>query len=288
MKGMDKQTMIALARAAGPLRDAPPVERHDAYSIVFVIRASIGALATFVFALTGILAQWLVTASYIAESRSMITSVVGLVATLLSVVIGLLVWTSYGQFSTQQSDVETLGRSIARLDFFFRQLGPEAAAARAVVRRQALQVRARFWPDDRDVPPRAIVYDTVHADAQAMFAALEALRPTDEDQRQFLALARDNFSKLVETQISMTRTLTNRVPDVLLNVVVGWACALFFGYGLLAAINALTFFMAAVGSVAVASAIFLILEMADPYSGLFRISSASFDQLIRGLAAADG
>ncbi len=196
MKGMDKQTMIALARAAGPLRDAPPVERHDAYSMVFVIRASIGALATFVFALTGILAQWLVTASYIAESRSMITSVVGLVATLLSVVIGLLVWTSYGQFNTQQSDVETLGRSIARLDFFFRQLGPEAAAARAVVRKQALQVRARFWPDDRDVPPRAIVYDTVHADAQAMFAALEALRPTDEDQRQFLALARENFSKL--------------------------------------------------------------------------------------------
>ena len=107
MQRMDKQTMIALARAAGPLRDAP--SRHDAYSMVFVIRASIGALATFVFALTGILVQWLLTASYMAESRSMITSVVELVATLLSVVIGLLIWTSYGQFNTQQSDVETLG-----------------------------------------------------------------------------------------------------------------------------------------------------------------------------------
>ncbi len=285
MKGMDKQTTIALARAAASLRDVPALERRDAYSMVFVIRAAIGAFATFLSALIGILAQWLVTASYIAESRSMITSVVGLVATLLSVVIGLLVWTSYGQFNTQQSDVETLGRSIARLDFYLRKLGPKAAAARAVVRKQAFQVRARFWPDDRDVAPHAIVYDTVHADAQAMLAALEAWRPTDEDQRHSLDLARENFSKLLETQMSMARTLANRVPNLLLNVVLGWACALFFGYGLLAGINALTFFMAAVGSVAVASAIFLILEMSDPYSGLFRISSASFDQLILGLAA---
>ena len=137
---MDKQTMIALAMAAGPPRDAPLVERHDAYSLVFVIRASIGAFATFVFALTGMLAQWLLTASYIAESRSMITSVVGLVATLLSVV-GRRSWSGPATASSTRS-YRTSRRSDARSprpDFFFRQLGPEAAAARAVVRRQALQ-----------------------------------------------------------------------------------------------------------------------------------------------------
>ena len=86
---------------------------------------------------------------------------------------------------------------------------------------------------------------------------------------------------------SMIRSLSNRVPNLLVNVVMGWARASFFGYGLLAGLNAMTFFIAAVGSVAIASAIFLILEMSDPYSGLFRIPSASLDQFVLGLKAAD-
>ncbi len=286
MKEIHKQTTIAFATDAAPMREAMDrddfaSQRRPAFSMIFVYRAAIAALTTFVSALTGMFAQWLLTASYVDDSRSMIGSVVGLVATLLSVVIGLLVWTSYGLFNTQQSDVETLGRSIAYVGFFLRQFGPEAIAARAVLRKQALQARSRFWPDDAGGRPRPIVYETVHADVQTMFAALAALRPTDEEQLQSLAMVRENFAKFIETQMSMIRTLANRVPNLLLNVVAGWACALFFGYGLLAGINALTFFMAVLGSAAVASATFLILEMSDPYSGLFRISSASFDQLIR-------
>ena len=78
----------------------------------------------------------------------------------------------------------------------------------------------------------------------------------------------------------MIRSLASRVPNLLLNVVMGWACALFFGYGILAGANLLTLLMAALGSVAIASAIFLILEMSDPYTGLFRVSSAVLARLL--------
>ncbi len=44
--------------------------------------------------------------------------------------------------------------------------------------------------------------------------------------------------------------------------------------------NLLTLLMAALGSVAIASAIFLILEMSDPYTGLFRVSSAVLARLL--------
>ena len=87
-------------------------------------------------------------------------------------------------------------------------------------------------------------------------------------------LAREIFGKFIETQGSMIRSLVSRVPNLLLNVVMGWACALFFGYGILAGANLLTLLMAALGSVAIASAIFLLLEMSDPYTGLFRVSCA--------------
>jgi hypothetical protein len=253
--------------------------------MVFICRSAIVTFSTFVSALAGIFVQWLLPASYIVESMSMIGSVVGLVAMLLSVVVGLLVWTSHGLFNAHQADLEALGRSIARLEFRLRRLGPDGASARAVLRDQILRIRARFWLNDAGAIRRVIAYDDLEADVHAISAALAMIHPTDEEKRRVLEMAAEHFGNIVETQLTMIRSLANRVPSLLLDVVLGWACALFFGYGLLSGINALTVSMAMLGSAAVASAIFLILELADPYSGLFRMPSTGIDQLLNALPA---
>jgi hypothetical protein len=54
---------------------------------------------------------------------------------------------------------------------------------------------------------------------------------------------------------------------------------LFFGYGLLAGINVLAAVVAALGAAAVASAILMILELSDPYSGLFRMRDGVFEAI---------
>ena len=79
----------------------------------------------------------------------------------------------------------------------------------------------------------------------------------------------------------------------MLVVVLGWSCVLFFGYGLLSDVDALTIVLAALGAICVASAVFLILELSDPYSGLFRMPHEGFDGIVRVLTkgaeiAADG
>jgi hypothetical protein len=81
------------------------------------------------------------------------------------------------------------------------------------------------------------------------------------------------------------RSLINRVPNLLLYVVLFWSCVLFFGYGLLSASDALTIVLAALGAICVASAVLLILELSDPYSGLFRMPHQAFDSLIRTVSA---
>jgi hypothetical protein len=89
---------------------------------------------------------------------------------------------------------------------------------------------------------------------------------------------------IVETQVTMARTLTNQVPAVLLNVVATWACLLFLAFALQATINALTVVTAALGAASVASAVFLILELSNPYVGLLKMPHAGFDRLVRILA----
>jgi hypothetical protein len=59
--------------------------------MIFVFRAAIVLLVTFASALAGFGMQWLLPASYVAESGGMIGSVVGLDATLLALVLGLLI-----------------------------------------------------------------------------------------------------------------------------------------------------------------------------------------------------
>ena len=120
-----------------------------------------------------------------------------------------------------------------------------------------------------------------------MIAFFVSLRPATDQQSQYLASARDIVGAIVETQLTMIRSLDSRAPLLLLVVVLGWSCVLFFGYGLLSDADGLTIAMAALGAICVASAVLLILEKSDPYSGLFRMPHEGFDALIRALMKAE-
>jgi hypothetical protein len=57
-------------------------------------------------------------------------------------------------------------------------------------------------------------------------------------------------------------------------VLVFWLAVLFVGFGLFARFNATTIVALLVGALSVAGAVFLILEMNQPYRGVMRISDA--------------
>jgi hypothetical protein len=78
----------------------------------------------------------------------------------------------------------------------------------------------------------------------------------------------------------MSLQLANPVSRPLLVIVVAWSFFLFCGFGLLSHFNATTIGALAFGAFAVASAIFLILELSEPYTGLFRTSPAALEQTI--------
>jgi hypothetical protein len=254
--------------------------------MIFVRRAAIVSLVTFASALLGFGLQWRLPASYVADSKGMVLSIVGLDATLLALVLGLLIWTSHNLFTAQQSQLQTIGRSMILLDLAFAGYGPEAAPGRRELRESLKRARARFWIDDPR-GRRVVVYSELSAEVLPMRSVFASLSPTSDDQRQHLATARDLFGTFVDTQLTMIRSLVNPVPNLLLIVVVGWACVLFFGYGLLSAINLLTSMMAALGAISVGSAAFLILELSDPYVGLFKMPIDGFDGLMKTLTPAD-
>jgi hypothetical protein len=240
-------------------------------------RTLIVALLTFASGLLGFVLQWLLPVQDVADARGMIASIIGLITLLLALVLGLLVWTSYSVYTNQNSESQSLGPLILRLDFTLEQYGPEAARGRDLLRSAVVRARDRFWGGlASSVPPYAQLRADLH-DIMSFFASLE---PVTEQQKQLIVTAMPNFMQVVEKTLLMTRQLANPVPKLLLYVVVGWSALLFMSYGLVGAFNALSVAVAALGSIAVAGAVFMILEFSQPYSGLFRISPVGVDSLI--------
>ena len=85
----------------------------------------------------------------------------------------------------------------------------------------------------------------------------------------------------------MARQLANPFPPYVLIVVVCWASALFLGNGLVATPNAVTVCAHLAGAIAVGSAIFLMLELSHPYTGVVRLSSAGAKGLSMSIKLTD-
>jgi hypothetical protein len=86
-----------------------------------------------------------------------------------------------------------------------------------------------------------------------------------------------------QTRLLMSLQLASPVSWPLIAVVASWAMLLFFGFGVTSGLNPTSLGALAFGSFAVASAIVLILELNQPFSGLFRVPSASIEEAVTAL-----
>ncbi len=240
-------------------------------------RTLIVALLTFASGLIGFLIRSLLPFQDVAGAKGLICSIVGFVALLLALVLGLLIWTTYGAFIAQNAESQSLGPMILKLDFALEQYGPEADRGRDLLRAAVVRARDRFWGGRAT---GATPHAQLRADLHEIMGFFATLEPTTDQQKQIITTAMPNFIQVVETTLLMTRRLANPAPKPLLFVVIGWSALLFMSFGLLGAFNELSVTVEALGSIAVASAIYLILEFSQPYSGLFRISPVGVDNLI--------
>ncbi len=110
-----------------------------------IVRTVIVALLTLMSGLLGFLLQWLLPVQYVADAKGMIGSIIGLVTLLLALVLGLLVWTSYGVYTNQNAKSQSLGPLILKLDFALERYGPEARRGRDLLRAAVVRARDRFW-----------------------------------------------------------------------------------------------------------------------------------------------
>jgi hypothetical protein len=203
-------------------------------------------------------------------SRDMSGAVVGLLTLLLALVLGLLIWTAFGVYSTQKGSIQTLAVNVLKVDNALHAYGDEASEGRTLLRDLARRAVEHVWHPEEDV---TLGYVHALSGGEKMRHYLDGLQPSTDQQKAAKADALAAAATLVQTRLSMALGLNDPVSYPLLWLVVTWAMALFFGYGFLSKPTPTAFAMAAVGALAIASAIYAIDDLSSPYQGLFQISS---------------
>jgi hypothetical protein len=240
------------------------------------------AVGIFAGGLLGLLLQRVLPEKHITGgSREMIAAVVGLLTLLCALVTGLLIWTAYGVYSGQNTQIEALASKVMQLDLALSDYGPEANAARAQLRDALGKTVDQVWgANESDANFAANNFASAIQNMRAREKVLAALHPSTDQQKQALAAATSTADSLSQARMQMSFALTAPVSYPVLLTVVGWVACLFCGFGLMARATLTSVIALAIGSIAVASAVLLILDLSNPYTSVFRASPKPLEQAL--------
>jgi len=238
---------------------------------------------TFTAGLLGFRAQtWLDEHNSVDKSRDMIGSVLGLLSLLLALVLGTLIGNTYYFSTGQQTQLQSMLGSIIMMDKSLADYGPEAKPLRDGTKAALQNIYEQVWVKGAVDPEKVSVAGAMAAMAP-FEKGLNGLDAKTPEQKAALASAQGKFAAFMATRIMMSLQLAVPFSKALLVVVVIWAALLFFGYGLLSKHNLTTVVALGFGSICVAFAVFMIVELGEPYSGLFRISPAALEQTLQAI-----
>ena len=168
------------------------------------------------------------------------------------------------------------------VDQALAQYGPEAQPIRDLMKQALTQSHDLFWRG-ADVDPAQLKAEVALKRWGPVASAIDALDPKTPAQKDALAGAKANFAQMEQTRLLMSLQLSSPVAWSLVTSVIHWSMFLFCGFGVLSGTNPTTIIALAFGAISVASAMFLILDLTQPYSGVFRVPASSLEQAIEAI-----
>ena len=216
-----------------------------------------------------------------ADSRDTIKLAMGLVATMAALVLGLLVSSAKGSYDTERSEVIQMAAKVAFFDRVLTNYGPEAAGARAGFHEVVKDAVRQMWPGETAVPVHLAPDKRA---GNAVYSAIEGLSPHDDTQRKLKDQATTLATDFAQLRSLLVAQSVASISEPMLIILVSWLVAIFLGFSVLAPPNATVILALMVSALAVSGAIFLILELDQPFGGLIRISSEPMLNALHQLA----
>ena len=242
---------------------------------------SIVFACVFAGALLGMLLRKILPDDHLSsDSKDVVKLGMGLIGTMAALVLSLLISSAKGSYDTRSSEVTQMSANIMLLDRVLAHYGPEAREARDLLHGSVARLIEQLWrePSARSSPP------TPTGGLEAFYDKIQALSPQNDAQRGLQAQALAISTGLGQTRWMLAGQSGRSIPKPFLVVMVCWLAIIFVSFGLFARPNTTVIVALFVCALSFSSAIFLILELDQPFEGLVQISSAPMREALARLA----
>lgn len=197
-----------------------------------------------------------------------------LVATMSALVLGLLITSAKTTYETQRNEVRRIAAKLVLLDSQLQRYGPEARRARELQRQSMGPLVDRIWGEHAVKAATGAPFQPT-AEGQEVYEAIEALSPKNDVQRNLKFQALQTTTNITEQRVLLAEQSDAGLPWPLLVMLVFWLTILLASFTLFSEINPTSGVVLVIIALSASSAIFLILEMTSPFTGIMQIPSNS-------------
>ena len=231
----------------------------------------------------------------VLESMSLIIS---FLVTITAIVIGLLINATKSFIDATQEHWAIFAGQLIRLDQSMRNYGSESEQMRRQLQSFTAAAIVNFWRAD-DIPTgvhypdvrklskdeaRQVLSDVVNR----IELGIIGLKPPDPLHERLAADCFDQYKEFARARWSLLLAPQNSLPAPFLRMLVGWIMAIFVCLGLRAPANPLVIIVITLSATTLSSMVFAIIDIVDPYKGLYNISSKNMHYALDAMLRQNG
>lgn len=210
------------------------------------------------------------------ESKDVVKLGVGLIGTMAALVLGLLVASAKSSYDERRGELTRMAANAILLDRVLAHYGPEAGQIRTMLKAAVARMLDETWSkngrgDDSKASPFK---------GEPLFDGIQELTPRTDAQRALQTQAESMVISLGQTRWLLFEQSGSSISTPFLVVVIFWLAILFVSFGMFAPPNGTVIIAMVVSAMSVAGAMFLVLELDHPFSGLIQISSAPLERAL--------
>jgi hypothetical protein len=206
-----------------------------------------------------------------SETKELVKLGVGLVGTMAALLLGLLVASAKSAYDARSNELTQMAANTVLLDRALVHYGPAAAPIRGLLKLAVDGMVDQVWGQhsaDAGVAlpasqPLGVVYDKI-----------QELEPQSDAQHAIQSQAESVLVNLGQERLLLFAQSGSSISTPFLVVVVFWLAVLFVSFGLFAPRNPTAIVTLLIAAISVAGALYLIVDLDHPFSGLMQISSA--------------
>ena len=204
------------------------------------------------------------------DSKDVIRLATALIGTMAAVVVALLFSSTRSTYEATNSQVARLTAGVVELDQLLTEYGgPESRDLRGALRNDTASTVSAIWRGDAPVTAQ-LLRPATHEDT--VLYKLRQLEPKTPVQTAIKARALAVSNDIEQTRLILLAQPPDSLSRPFITVLVLWLCFIFASFSMSSKANPTLVAVLLICGLTASTAIYLILELAQPFDGLLQLS----------------